>query len=394
MSANNLNNTRINQLDNGYNQNVTVPNNTEKGYDKDPNGSKAYPIICTVCGIAFIIGIYVYIFMSRNKKYSSGPKKNRYNNSSNNNSNYSNSYVGQSGGSHRINMDSNSHQQSSHNKSSTYVNFSETCTPHEERNGASSPFSDTNNLIDGKNQIQNQNHINFMNKDYGEPPQTQQKKQHYPNPLFNHSKPVNTSPGVGPASAPTIAPSIAPAIAPAVAPVIAPPIAPPKAAGLSTGINTPIVGISDMDNDSDIPRNLNILTQEEIQLLKMKKNNLQAFMDDDDDMMGYSSLKRNKLMQTAGISAGGSMQRTKKFNTPDMNAVAPFNYVANGVNGQHLQKPENIFTRDSATDDSFYDDSFINKLGNDIKIETKKIEYEEENLEGPINKLKIKRFNN
>ncbi|OUM62101.1 hypothetical protein PIROE2DRAFT_67503, partial [Piromyces sp. E2] len=152
-----------------------------------------------------------------------------------------------------------------------------------------------------------------------------------------------------------------------------------------------------MDNNNtniDIPKNLNILSQEEVQLLKMKKNNLQAFMDDDDDDdLGFSSRnKNNKLMKTAGISVGGMQKPNKQFNTPDMNAVAPFNYMGNDLNTP-MKNPENIFTIDSTTEDSFYDDPIINKLGKDIKIETKKIEYEDETNEGPINKLKIKRFN-
>jgi len=383
----------------GLPQTFVPPSSAEKGYDKNPNSTKAYPIICTVCGVAFIIGIYVYIFMSRNKKYSSSSRKSRRNNSSNNNSNFSSSYVGHSAGSHRINMDSNSHQHSSHNKSTTYVNFSETFNSKDEHKDASSPFSDTNNLIDGKA------HMNFMNKDYGDPPATQQKKQHYPNPLFNHSKPVQQSPTFGSAATPTVAPTIAPAIAPAItpaktpvkAPIIAPPIAPPNAMSKSTGINTPLEKFIDMDNDNDIPKNLNILTQEEIQLLKMRKNNLQPFMDDDDDdMMGYSSLKRNKkLMQTAGISTGNGMSNNGNFSTPDMNTVAPFNYLGDNGKGQtQIKKPDNVFTRESMVDDSFYNDSFINNLGDNIKIETKKIEYEDENFDSPINKLKIKRFNN
>jgi len=107
-----------------------------------------------------------------------------------------------------------------------------------------------------------------------------------------------------------------------------------------------------------------------------------------------SSFKYTSLPSSSStIFNNNNNNNKKKYNThrrslstPDLTAVAPFNYV-----NYDNKKADEIFRKDSR--ESFYDDSFIRNLGSDVKIETKKIEYVESE-DSPINKIKIKRLNN
>jgi len=327
--------------------------------------------------------------MTRNKKLPTGPRKGHSNNGSSNNSRNG----------------SNENHSTYHSKGSMN-NFSETFNSKNKTPDAVSPFSDTNYLIDN-NRITSTGSFNFMNKDYGEPPEYHHKNEHYPNPLFNHSKPAHPNKAVT-TTAPKIAPTVAPAITP-VAPKVAPPIAPANTGTMNSAKSTPLIRTSIDTNNSDIPRNLNILTQEEAYLLNLKKNNLNG----EDNFMGYPSLNQNRnLMQNGNHGMPMQMQMNN-----GNNGMMMHNQMQNGNNGMamkisngmpmQMQKPLNNNNGmqmqidkqekkmgDSINDDSFYNDSFIKRLGSQIKIETKKIEYEDETIEGPINKLKIKRFNN
>jgi len=323
-----------------------VPEGTTKGYDQD-NGSKLYPIVCTICGVLFVIGIYIYIFTTRNKKVPTGSRK-KHNKGSNNSSGRNSS-----NDSHKIYIDGKSK-----------MNFADTLNPKMESHDTVSPFSDTNYLID-TNRDNTGRSMNFMNKDYGEPPEYHHKNEHYPNPLFNHSKPIHPNKKNSSSTAPKVAPAIAPSVSPK-PPKVAPPIAPANA-----GKNPSLIRSSIDTNNSDFSKNLNILSQEEAYLLRVKKN---------EELMGYPSLNQmnhNNLVR------------------PNGNNGMPMSMQMLGNNGMQMnyEKQEKKMG-DSIGEDSFYNDSFIKQLGNDIKIETKKIEYEDETMEGPINKLKIKRFNN
>ncbi|ORX48095.1 hypothetical protein BCR36DRAFT_584408 [Piromyces finnis] len=349
------NSTMANNHENNFNNMNGVNNSAIAGApaenDKAPSSS-SYPIICTVCAFAFIIGIYIYIIMSKKNKNPSKSSKKEFNKS--NDLFAFNPNMG--------NQVNNSHPLFSHNNNSKVYGGGLSDSE------VTSPFSDTNNLINF-NRAQIQQPINFMNKDYGEPPVYHQNKEHYPNPLYNHSKPTQPNKST---------------FTPKPTPVVTPSISPVSSNSMNMGISSP----KKYNRENDVEGDKTILTQEEIQLLKMRKNSMRNAKNN--DRMEYSSRYNNeKSIPTIG---GGMQNRNERFNTPNIDEVAPFNNFLS--NNTQIKKPENIFVRDSVTDDSFNDNSFIRKLGNNIKIETKKFEYEEETIEEPINKLKIKRFNN
>jgi len=302
-----------------------VPSNTPKGYDNNNNSSKAYPIICTVSGVVFVCVVYLYIYLTRNKGYNKKPK-NGINNNGNNNR-------------FEIRVDKSS--QPSNKNSSNFGSANLSTGNISSNNPGSSNYGNvsgetlTYNISDDRINTPysdtntllevNKNNLNFTNN-------AAQKK------LFNQNKPR-----------------------------------------------------SPLENDisgETIPKNLNILTQEEVQLLKMKKNHhIPAYVDNDDSIINYASLRNENPITANEVLNERKHTRKRSSSTPDITAVAPFNFVNNNNN----TNPDEIFNKESSTD--YYDDSFIKKLGTDIKIETKKIEYDIAGDEAPINKLKIKRFN-
>jgi len=298
-----------------------------------------YPIICTILGFVFIGCIYLYIYHTRNKSYdtdeSRGVNKSSFNNS---------------GNSGRFNTD---RQYNNNSEFASSIENAFGITPTDDRfiSGMSYPDMEYNNG-------------------------SKQKKAHYPNPLFAHSRPLDRA--------------------------------------------QPVMRANGSDVvDEDV--NLNILTQEEVQLLRMKKRNNQNKQDG-------QMFHKNGMAQAPAISP----QINSKHANMD---VAPFNYVNSESLNSSPTRPEELFKSNSThsneyyvneptrpnelynsglnnsneyfrggpmqqnklykkdSEEFYYNDSFVRSLGNDIKVETKKVEYvqPEEDL---INKIKIKRFNN
>ncbi|ORX79026.1 hypothetical protein BCR32DRAFT_328310 [Anaeromyces robustus] len=352
------------------------------------DNSKVFPVACTICGIIFVCAVYIYIFHSGKK--SSKNDINDYMNNNNNN-NYFSGNNGNNKNNYAIdiqmpeksynNSQNKSNNLSSQNTSmlkstdSTYLNMSSDNNLNNSFNKNNSAYSDTHNLLEV-----NRNNLNFMNGTLTKNNNNIDKS--IPNPVFGQYKfnPNN-----------------------------------------SNNLNIPNKQIprsteSDITDES-YPQNLNILTQEEAKLLKMKKNinnfnNMNMAMKMNMNMDPYSneygpsyySLERlqNKSntetmnmnnYQNYMMNENVNKNNKKKYNThrrslstPDLSAVAPFNYV-----NYDNKNAGDIFKKDSR--ESFYDDSFIQNLGSNVKIETKKIEYVESE-DSPINKIKIKRLNN
>jgi hypothetical protein len=297
-----------------------------------PLSSYTYPIISTIIGLFVVGGTLFYLYATKKKSHNTSDRG------------AVKSSINTSGNSGRLNSDRQ------YNNSSVLT----------------SSIDNTFNISQTEDRFISG--YTYPDHQYNNGPKP--NKTHYPNPLFAHSRPINHAP---------------------------------------TGIRTN--GSEVVDEDV----NLNILTQEEVQLLRMKKKNNQS---NNDGQM----FKKNGIVQAPVISP----QINSKNADID---VAPFNYINSESFNNVSARPEELFNNNSAhsneyyrneptrpddlyksrpinaneyfgrepihqnklykkkSDEFYYDNSFIRNLGNDIKVETKKVEYiqPEEDLINKIN---------
>jgi len=300
-------------------QNAVSPVPTQAATGSQSN-SRLFPILCVVCGLCFIAAIFFYIYATRNKNDNKNDNvddskimKRSVNHSSGGNSINS--------GRFDIRVVDNSKGSGFNNSMDHSYGFSLSEDRSMNINNAQSPYSDANTLV------------NSSIVDYNGSIKSKKGQNHYPNPLFEHSRPVNRTPTVIRA------------------------------------------------NERDITEesvNLNILTQEEIQLLRMKQIN---------NRNNRNNINMNEQLHNMN-GKGKSPVINSGINdiSPNMN-VAPFNYM-----NSKSPNPSELFRRESE-ESSHYNDSYAQNLGQNIRIETKKIEYIQQDQEDPINKYRIKRMN-
>jgi len=226
-----------------------IPNTASATVSQDPppvGGSKYYSAICIVCGVGFVSAVLFYIYATRNKSYNT------------NDNTIMKRTMNQSGGnSGKFDIRVDKPSKSPSGKGSTF-NMSG------DNSFAYSSFQQSENLSPYSEQNTFVNNSNPMAMGYNG--NQDQKKLHYPNPLYEHSRPINR--------------------------------------------NTSVIRATESDiTDEDV--NLNILTQEEIQLLKMRQknmrngNNINNINNYNNDYNNYNN------MNMAGSSSSSSDTKNK-----------------------------------------------------------------------------------
>jgi hypothetical protein len=277
--------------------------------------SNIFPIVCVVCGLCFVAAVFFYIYATRNKNNEADDSR-IMKKSANHSVNHSSGGVSVNSGRLDIRVDKQYSKGSGYNNSIDNLGFS--YSEDHSMNNIQSPYSDGNTLV------------NSGIIDHNGSPKSKKSQVYYPNPLFEHSRPVNRTPTV--------------------------------------------IRANERDiTDEDV--NLNILTQEEIQLLKMKQRNNRNNVN-----MNERMYNRNGNGKTQVVNSGINDI------SPNVN-VAPFNYMSSTT-----VNPNELFRRESE-ESSHYSDPLIQNLGPNIKVETKKVEYIQQEQEDPINKLRNKRMN-
>eukprot|EP00833_Pecoramyces_ruminatium_P009029 jgi/Orpsp1_1/1183061/evm.model.c7180000083690.1 len=272
-------------------------------------GSKIYPIVCVVCGLAFVAAVFFYVYATRNKSYNTDNETLAKRTINQN-------YSGNSG---RLDIRVDRPSKNSSTKSSNFNMSADSSFPF-----ATFAQSENRSPYSEQSPVNSPNPMGFDNG-------INQRKPHYPNPLFEHSRPVNRTPTVIRATESDI-------------------------------------------TDEDV--NLNIFTQEEIQLLKMKKKNMKNGMvpnnaiNMNNQMFNSNSIEPNPMVMNYGNYPNRNMNNMNqasmvnpkiKSKIPDKD-VAPFNYM-----NSDPSNPREIFKRES-DESSFYDSTFIRNLGSDVKI--------------------------
>jgi len=264
--------------------------NSLKGYDRN-SGSRGYSILCIGLALTFLICVFLYIYLTRNKNY---PEK-----VSNHQKNFSTGFSTSMSCSHSaLQSTSSTNKLNTHTDQfpplpmsstlkSTYNISSESLDKGFNNNA---PFLDTSSSSMSKKAVEKA-HIEHIEN---------QKNYRYPNPLFSHSKPI------------------------------------PRVKDEDQNPNVQAEIIRNNIDDTVIdafPESVNILTQEEIKLLKLRNKSLNR---PKPEVPPFPRAFNKKSM---------TMEIPSNNNVKSKITITPFNYTEEQSNDAIVPQTEVAFNK-------------------------------------------------
>jgi len=264
--------------------------NSLKGYDGEP-GSQGYSILCIGLALTFLVCVFIYIYLTRNKNY---PDKasNHQRNMSTGFSTTSHSALQSSSSTNRLNahVDQFPPLPMSSTLKSAYNSSNESLDKGFNNNA---PYLDSNssNILNSSKKSIEKAHLEHIEN---------QKNYRYPNPLFAHSKPIprikdeDQNPDV-------------------------------QAEIIRTNIDDTIIDA--------FPESVNILTQEEIKLLKLRNKSLKRPKPE------VPPFPRTFNKQTM------TMEIPSNSNLKSKITITPFNYTEEQSNDAIVPQTEVVYNK-------------------------------------------------